>query len=114
MHLSRTTKLGLRIATGLTLAFLYAPLIVIAIYAFNGRRTAVWPPPDLSTQWFEKAFHNTGVRDALLTSVKAGLGATALAPVVRARRRPRWGSGRPPRSRRRATASSAARRSRSW
>src|SRR3954469_15860175 len=82
MHLSRTMKLGLRIATGLTLAFLYAPLIVIAIYAFNGRRTAVWPPPDLSTQWFEKAFHNTGVRDALLTSVEAGLGATAIALVL--------------------------------
>jgi putative spermidine/putrescine transport system permease protein len=79
MHLSRGTKLGLRVATGLTLAFLYAPLIVIAIYAFNARRTAVWPPPDLSTQWFDKAFHNTGVRDALWTSVKAGLGATAIA-----------------------------------
>src|SRR3954452_19276774 len=82
MHLSRTTKLGLRVATGLTLAFLYAPLIVIAIYAFNSRRTAVWPPPDLSTQWFDKAFHNTGVRDALWTSIKAGLGATTIALVL--------------------------------
>ena len=71
-----------RLATGLTLAFLYAPLLVIAVYAFNPRRTAAWPPPGFTLKWFGRAFHNPGVRDALWTSVKAGLGATAIALVL--------------------------------
>jgi putative spermidine/putrescine transport system permease protein len=79
MHLSRPTRWLLRLGTGLTLAFLYAPLLVIAVYAFNDRRTATWPPPGLTLDWFDKAFHNQGVRDALWTSVQAGVGATAIA-----------------------------------
>jgi putative spermidine/putrescine transport system permease protein len=82
VHLSRGTRWALRIGTGLTLAFLYAPLVVIGIYAFNERRTAVWPPPGFTLKWFEKAFHNQGVRDALWTSIQAGLGATAIALVL--------------------------------
>src|SRR3954463_9510518 len=82
MHLSNGTRWALRIGTALTLAFLYAPLIVIAVYAFNARRTATWPPPGLTTDWFSKAFHNQGVRDALWTSVQAGIGATAGAPLL--------------------------------
>src|SRR3954452_20556209 len=82
MHLSNGTRWALRIGTALTLAFLYAPLIVIAVYAFNARRTATWPPPGLTTDWFSKAFHNQGVRDALWTSVQAGLGATGAALLL--------------------------------
>ena len=72
----------LRFATGLTLAFIYLPLIVIALYAFNERRTQTWPIPGWTLDWFEKAWHNPGVRDALWTSLKAGLGATAIAIVL--------------------------------
>jgi putative spermidine/putrescine transport system permease protein len=82
MHLSSRSRWLLRIGTGLTLAFLYLPLAVIALYAFNGQRVQRWPIQELSLKWFEKAFHNPGVRDALLTSVKAGLGATAVALVL--------------------------------
>ena len=38
-------KALLRFATGLTLAFIYLPLVVIALYAFNERRTQTWPIP---------------------------------------------------------------------
>src|SRR3954447_401979 len=82
MHLSRGTRWALRIGTGLTLAFLYAPLVVIAIYAFNERRTATWPPPGFTLDCIDKAFHNQGARDALWTSVQAGLGATAIALLL--------------------------------
>jgi putative spermidine/putrescine transport system permease protein len=82
MHLSSRSRWLLRIGTGLTLAFLYLPLAVIALYAFNGQRVQRWPIQELSLKWFDKAFHNPGVRDALLTSVKAGLGATAVALVL--------------------------------
>jgi putative spermidine/putrescine transport system permease protein len=79
MAISPAMRSLLRVLTGLTLAFLYVPLLVIALYAFNERRTQTWPIPGLTLDWFGKAFHNPGVRDALLTSLKAGLGATAIA-----------------------------------
>ena len=82
MFLSRGTRIFLRAGTLVTLAFLYLPLLVIALYAFNPRRTQVWPIPGLTLSWFDKAFHNHGARDALLTSVKAGLGATAIALLL--------------------------------
>ena len=93
------------LGTAVTLAFLYIPLIVIAIYAFNSTRVQKWPPAGLTFSWFYRALHNPGVRDALATSVKAAL---------LARPRSRSCSGRWPRSPSRATASSGARRSRSW
>lgn len=82
MELGRPARWLLRIGTGITLAFLYGPLLVIALYAFNSRRTLKWPIPGLTFEWFDKAFHNPGVREALWTSVKAGLGATAIALVL--------------------------------
>jgi putative spermidine/putrescine transport system permease protein len=82
MQLSGASKWLLRVGTGFTLLFLYIPLIVIAIYAFNKTRVQKWPPTGLTLHWFSRAFENRGVRDALLTSVKAGLGATAIALVL--------------------------------
>ena len=82
MFLSRGTRWFLRIGTGLTLAFIYLPLIIIALYAFNSRRVQTWPIKGLTTDWFVKAWHNHGARDALLTSLKAGLGATAVALLL--------------------------------
>ena len=82
MHLSSGTRWLLRIGTGLTLLFLYLPLLVIGLYAFNERRVQTWPIPGFTLQWFEKAFHNPGVRHALETSLKAALGATALALLL--------------------------------
>lgn len=82
MHVSGPTRWLLRIGSAITLAFLYLPLVVIGIYAFNSRRVQAWPLEGTTTKWFSKAFHNEGVRDALLTSLKAGLGATAIALVL--------------------------------
>ena len=81
MDISRGTRWFLRGAMAIVLAFLYAPLLVVAIYAFNSRVVQVWPPPSLSLRWFSKALDNAGMRDALWTSVKAGVAATAIALV---------------------------------
>jgi putative spermidine/putrescine transport system permease protein len=82
MQLSTGTRWLLRFATGLTLAFLYAPLVVIGLYAFNERRVQTWPIPGFTLDWFDKAIHNPGVRDALQTSLKAALGATLIALLL--------------------------------
>jgi putative spermidine/putrescine transport system permease protein len=82
MHLSRGVRRLLRLGTALTLAFLYVPIAVILLYAFNARRTLRWPIPGLTFEWFDKAFQNPGVRDALLTSLKAATGATLIALLL--------------------------------
>jgi putative spermidine/putrescine transport system permease protein len=72
----------LRVGSAITLAFLYVPLIVIGLYAFNGRVVQRWPIQEWSTRWFSVAFENEGVRTALKNSVTVGLVATAIALVL--------------------------------
>jgi putative spermidine/putrescine transport system permease protein len=79
MRLSRRSTYFLRGGVGITLAFIYIPLIVIAIYAFNASAVLKWPPPGFTVDWFDQAIHNSGARDALWTSVKAGVAATGIA-----------------------------------
>jgi putative spermidine/putrescine transport system permease protein len=66
----------------LGLAFIYVPLAIVLANSFNADRTFAWPPPRWTTDWWMRAWHNAGARDALLTSVKAGLGATVVALVL--------------------------------
>ena len=79
---SRLTRYLLRVAVALTLAFIYAPLVVIGLYAFNESVTQGWPIESFSTKWFSVAYENDDVREALKLSVLAGLGATAIALVL--------------------------------
>ena len=79
MRLSRGTRIFLRVGVGLALAFIYVPLVVIAIYAFNPEITTSWPPEGLTLDWFGKAIDNPGARDAFLYSLRAGALATVIA-----------------------------------
>jgi putative spermidine/putrescine transport system permease protein len=81
MH-SRGERLILRAGAYLVLAFLYVPIAIIFLYAFNPAQGQAWPPPGLTTHWFGVAWRNGDVRSALLASVEAGLGATAIALVL--------------------------------
>jgi putative spermidine/putrescine transport system permease protein len=80
--LSPLGRVLLRIATGLTLVFIYLPLVIVCLYAFNSSRIQAWPLQGLTLRWFERALDNPGARDALWTSVKVALGATAVALVL--------------------------------
>ncbi|HEX2391882.1 MAG TPA: ABC transporter permease [Solirubrobacterales bacterium] len=82
MRLSRRAKALLGIAVGLGLAFIYIPLLVIAIQAFNASKILKWPPPGFTLDWFQKAFESESAREALLTSIEAGLVATLIAIVL--------------------------------
>jgi putative spermidine/putrescine transport system permease protein len=79
---SPLARVLLRLGTGVTLAFIYLPLILIGVYAFNESVTQGWPIKNFSTKWFSVAYHDEGVRDALWLSVLAALGATAVALVL--------------------------------
>jgi putative spermidine/putrescine transport system permease protein len=69
----------MRVAVAVVLAFIYIPLIVIAIYAFNSSNLLEWPPPGLTLHWFPEAVKDSGARDAFLTSLKVGAAATGIA-----------------------------------
>jgi putative spermidine/putrescine transport system permease protein len=80
--LSPWARWALRLFMALGLVFIYVPLLLVLVNSFNGDRTFGWPPHDFTTRWWSAAWTNTGARQALLTSVKAGLGATAIALVL--------------------------------
>jgi putative spermidine/putrescine transport system permease protein len=82
MRLSKRAHLLLRLAVGVGLAFIYIPLIVIAIYAFNASSITKWPPSGLTLDWFPRAVEDEFAREALLTSLKAGVVATAIALLL--------------------------------
>src|SRR3954467_126114 len=82
MRLSRRSEALLRLAVGIGLAFIYIPLIVIVLYAFNSSKILAWPPPGWTTHWFSQAFKDEAAREAFLTSLKAGVFATAIALVL--------------------------------
>ena len=79
MRLSKRSRILLRLAVWAGLAFIYIPLIVIVVYAFNSSKILAWPPPGWTTHWFSQAFKNEAAREAFLTSIKAGVAATAIA-----------------------------------
>jgi putative spermidine/putrescine transport system permease protein len=82
MRLSRKAQALLRLVVGLGMAFIYIPLIVIGIYAFNSSKILKWPPPGLTLDWFTKAFESESARESLLTSIEAGIVATAIALLL--------------------------------
>ena len=79
---SRLTRVLLRLGVVGTLAFIYVPLILIAVYAFNASVTQSWPSDTFTTKWFSVAYHDDNVRQALWLSVRAALGATVIALVL--------------------------------
>ncbi|MFD4975517.1 ABC transporter permease [Streptomyces sp. NPDC058424] len=82
MQLSRGARIALRAAAAFGFAVIYVPLLLVLVNSFNPDRSASWPPPGLTLHWWSVAWGNPGARDAVWVSVKAGLGATAIALVL--------------------------------
>ena len=82
MLLSRRARRALAAAMGLGLAFIYLPLLVVVVNSFNASQVFAWPPRDLTTHWWREVATNTGVREAVVTSLQVGLVATAAAVVL--------------------------------
>jgi putative spermidine/putrescine transport system permease protein len=76
------TRLALRIWVAVILAFLFVPILIIMLYAFNTSTIQSWPLPGFTFKWFPETWNDPEVRDALLLSIKAGLIATAIALVL--------------------------------
>jgi putative spermidine/putrescine transport system permease protein len=78
----RLTRVLLRVWVVLVLLFLFVPIALIVLYAFNKSNIEGWPPKAFSTKWVTVAWHDSQVRSALWLSLKAGVLATAIALVL--------------------------------
>ena len=68
---SRLARGSLALWTLLVVLFLWIPLLLIMVYAFNPSNVQSWPLSGLSTKWFSQAWDNSDIRSALVLSLKA-------------------------------------------
>jgi putative spermidine/putrescine transport system permease protein len=74
---------ALRLLAWSGLAFLYVPILLVAVYAFNTEESAfTFPPQGFTTRWFAAAAERSDVLDALLLSARVALGATLAAVLL--------------------------------
>jgi putative spermidine/putrescine transport system permease protein len=78
----RPTRIGLRIWVAGVLLFLFVPIGIICLYAFNSSTVQSWPIQGLSGKWFSVAWHDPEVRAAFVLSLKAAAFATLVALLL--------------------------------
>ena len=76
---SKWSRVALGVWAALMMAFLFVPIVIIVLYAFNPSNVQSWPLDGLSTKWFSSAWHNVEMRHAFWLSIRAGLLSTAIA-----------------------------------
>jgi len=82
VRFSRTTKYLLLAALALGLVVIYVPLLLVLLNSFNADTTFGWPPSALTVEWWSRVVSNEGALNAVWTSVRAGVAATAIALVL--------------------------------
>ena len=80
-HRSRA-KLLLGGAAALVYGFLYLPLVIVIIYAFNSATITSWPPAQPSLHWFQVLWNDPDPRDAFVNSIKVAVAATVIAVLL--------------------------------
>jgi putative spermidine/putrescine transport system permease protein len=78
----RISRIALTVWMVLIMLFLFIPIAIIILYAFNPSNVQSWPLDGLSTKWFSSTFHNQEMRDALWLSVRAALISTAISLLL--------------------------------
>src|SRR4029450_1738331 len=76
---TRGFKILIRVVAALLLVFLYVPLAIIVLYAFNDSVAQAWPIEELTTKWFGIAWRSPQVREALENSLEVATIATLFA-----------------------------------
>jgi ABC-type spermidine/putrescine transport system permease subunit II len=62
--------------------FLYAPLLVIALFSFNDSETQTLPFEGFSTRWYDGMLENEALKEAAFYSLKVSLLAVAIGVVL--------------------------------
>ena len=76
------TRWVLRCWTALVLVFLYAPLLLVVVNAFNASRTFAFPPTGFTLRWWADAANSAGMWQALANSAVVGVAATSIALIL--------------------------------
>ncbi|HZO50242.1 MAG TPA: ABC transporter permease [Gaiellaceae bacterium] len=79
---TRGARIGLAAWAVFVVCFLWVPIVLMAVYAFNASNVQSWPIPGFTTKWFSQAWHDEQVRSSLWLSTRAALLATAIALVL--------------------------------
>jgi putative spermidine/putrescine transport system permease protein len=79
---SAGVKIALRVWGALVLLFLFVPILLIVVYAFDPATVESWPIHGFTMHWFTVAWNDPAVRQAFLLSVEVALLATATALVL--------------------------------
>lgn len=72
----------LQLTVYVLIAFLYLPLIVVVVFAFNGGSNLSWPIQGLSLRWFQQIFGDTGFRSAFVASLEASVTVAVLSVAI--------------------------------
>jgi spermidine/putrescine transport system permease protein len=75
---ARATALG--IYSGLILAFLHAPLLILIVFSFNASRFTVWE--GFSLRWYQTAINDPQLSEGLMNSLIIAVTAAVLSTVI--------------------------------
>jgi putative spermidine/putrescine transport system permease protein len=76
------SKVSLQTIVVAVLVFIYAPLLVLIMNAFNEGQISSWPIEGFSLKWWAVAYESQEIRAALLNSVLVALGAMIIAMIL--------------------------------
>jgi putative spermidine/putrescine transport system permease protein len=79
---ARPTRAALAVWAAAVVFFLWFPLVLICLYAFNSSNIQSWPIAGFTLHWFSVAWHDTEARSALWLSLEAALLATGIALLL--------------------------------
>ena len=79
---SKTARVLIRFGSIVALLFLYVPLAIVVVYAFNNSIGQKWPIQSFTTKYFGLAWRNPNLREALANSLLIASAATLLALVL--------------------------------
>jgi len=65
---TRGTRMGLGVWAVLVLLFLYIPIAIIVLYAFNGSNVQSWPIAGLTTKWCSAPHESATATSVLFSS----------------------------------------------
>ena len=75
------TSLASKICLALVFIFLYAPMVVMMVFSFNGTEST-YIFEGFSLQWYEKLFHDKATMDALKNTVVLAVISAAITTVL--------------------------------
>jgi putative spermidine/putrescine transport system permease protein len=79
---TRSSRISLAICSALVIAFLWIPLVIIALYAFNRSNIQGWPITSWTFHWFSVTWHNEQARQSFELSMKVGAATTGIALLL--------------------------------